>query len=62
LSIGISTYEIDNLLADNEILIFSELDVELTNLPTNLKEIWIRKESIKLDHKLPFGCVVKYYE
>jgi hypothetical protein len=49
------------LLIDNEILIFSELDVELTNLPTNLKEIWIGKESTKLNHKLPFGCVIKYF-
>jgi hypothetical protein len=49
------------LLADAEILIFSELDEELTNLPTGLKEIWIREENEILNHKLPFGCAVKYF-
>jgi hypothetical protein len=33
----------------------------LTNLPTGLKEIWIKKEKQNLNHKLPFGCVIKYY-
>ena len=58
-----NTYEIDNLLADTEFLIFTQLFEELTNLPTGLKEIWIREEykNVKLNHKLPFGCVVKYF-
>jgi hypothetical protein len=49
------------LLVDTEILIFSELKEELTNLPTGLKEIWIRGGNKKLNHKLPFGCVIKYF-
>ena len=57
-----SAYEINNLLVDAEILIFSDLDEELTNLPTGLKEIWIREENEKLNHKLPFGCAVKYFQ
>jgi hypothetical protein len=34
----------------------------LTNLPTGLKEIWIKHEDKRLNHKLPFGCVIKYFE
>jgi hypothetical protein len=30
-------------------------------LPTGLKEIWIRTEDNRLNHKLPFGCVIKYF-
>jgi hypothetical protein len=55
-------YEINNLLADTEFLIFSYLDKELTNLPTGLKEIWIQMEKKGLNHKLPFGCEIKYFE
>jgi hypothetical protein len=57
-------YEIDNLLPNTEFLIFSRLDKELTNLPIELKEIWIKKitKNEKLNHKLPFGCVIKYFE
>jgi Leucine-rich repeat (LRR) protein len=67
LYIDVSTYEINNLSPDTEFLIFYLLDKELTNLPTGLKEIWIEKEEDKkekkeLNHKLPFGCVIKYYE
>jgi hypothetical protein len=52
------------LLADTDFLIFRCLDKELTNLPTGLKEIWIRaeNENKKLNHKLPFGCVIKYFK
>jgi hypothetical protein len=60
-----STYEINNLSPDIELLIFSVLEEELTNLPTGLKEIWIdeadRYVNEKLNHKLPFGCAIKYY-
>jgi hypothetical protein len=39
------------------------LNKELTNLPAGLKEIWIREKNKneKLNHKLPFGCVIKYF-
>jgi Leucine-rich repeat (LRR) protein len=65
LQINISAYQIDNLSVDTEFLIFSKLDEELTNLPTGLKEIWIKKQfwikNKELNHKLPFGCVEKYF-
>jgi hypothetical protein len=57
----VSSYEINNLSTDTEILIFSNLEEELTNLPTGLKEIWTYKVNKKLNHKLPFGCVIKYF-
>jgi hypothetical protein len=47
-------------LADTEFLIFFRLDEELTNLPTGVREIWIKYEKKGLNHKLPFGCVIKY--
>jgi hypothetical protein len=58
---NVSAYEINNLLADTEFLIFYHLDKELTNLPAGLKEIWITREKKGLNHKLPFGCVIKYF-
>jgi Leucine-rich repeat (LRR) protein len=61
LTIDVSSYEIDNLSSDTEILIFSQLNEELTNLPTELKELWIKKGNEEFNHKLPFGCVVKYF-
>jgi hypothetical protein len=61
LSINTNSYEINNLLADTEFLIFSNLNKELTNLPAGLKEIWIKDEKPNLNHKLPFGCVIKYF-
>jgi Leucine-rich repeat (LRR) protein len=61
LHIDVFSYEIDNLNPDTEILIFSQLYEELTNLPINLKEIWIHIANNAFNHKLPFGCVVKYY-
>jgi hypothetical protein len=54
-----NAYEINNLQANTEFLIFSWLDEELTNLPTGLKEIWVKEEKNGLNHKLPFGCVIK---
>jgi Leucine-rich repeat (LRR) protein len=52
-----SSYQIDNLSLDGEILIFSKLNKELTNIPSGIKKIYIRegKEYIK---KIPFGCKI----
>ncbi len=61
LYLDIRAYEINNLQVDTEFLIFSWLGKELTNLPTELKELWIETEDKKLNHKLPFGCVIKYF-
>jgi Leucine-rich repeat (LRR) protein len=65
LRIHINAYEINNISLDTEFLIFTHLNEELTNLPIGLKEIWIEKEGYKnknLNHKLPFGCVIKYFD
>jgi internalin A len=61
LQIYVESYEINNLQANTEFLIVSWLDKELTNLPTGLKEIWIKCEKKGLNHKLPFGCKIKYF-
>ncbi len=63
LRIDTSSYSLDDLSLDTEILIFSNLDKELTNLPAGLKEIWIKKinKNLNFNHKLPFGCVIKYF-
>jgi len=61
LSIVESSYDINNLNIDNEILIFSELNNKLINLPFNIKEIWLKSNIKKCDIKLPFNCVIKYY-
>ena len=52
-------YDIDNLDLECEFLILYELGVPLTNLPINLKEIWIYSPLIDIDQlKIPFGCKV----
>jgi hypothetical protein len=67
LYINKTSYQINNINIETEILIFSELEEKLLNLPTSLKELWIKskilnkREIIDMDHKLPFGCEVKYY-
>jgi Leucine-rich repeat (LRR) protein len=63
LDISVNSYEINNLSVDTEFLIFSQLYDKLTNLPTGLKEILVREEckNVKLNHKIPFGCVIKYF-
>jgi hypothetical protein len=58
---NVSAYEINNLSLNTDFLIFSYLGEELTNLPVGLKEIWIKIENKGLNHKLPFGCVIKYF-
>jgi Leucine-rich repeat (LRR) protein len=56
-----TSYEINNLNVETEILIFSDLKTELTNLPVGLKEIWINKFLKVTNIKLPFGCKIKRY-
>ena len=60
LNIDETSYEINNLNVETEILIFSNLEIELKNLPIGLKEIWINEE-LKTNIKLPFGCELKRY-
>ena len=54
-------YEINNLDNENEILIFSDLSYEITNLPINTKEIWLKKKIEKVNIKAPFGCILHYF-
>jgi hypothetical protein len=43
LQIDHTSYQINNLNVEAEILVFSELKNKLLNLPTSLTEIWIKK-------------------
>jgi hypothetical protein len=61
LDIDHTSYQINNLNMESEILIFSHLRNKLENLPTSLREIWIRKGNLHIGHKLPLNCELKYY-
>jgi hypothetical protein len=56
LYIDITSYQINNLSMEAEILIFSKLENKLINLPMSLTEIWIRKGNPHIEHKLPLNC------
>jgi hypothetical protein len=60
LQIDETSYQINNLDMESEILIFYILNKQLTNLPTSLKQLWIKQDRCS-NHKLPFGCELKYY-
>jgi Leucine-rich repeat (LRR) protein len=62
LSVNESSYQLDNLSQECDFLIFVRLNTPLTNLPCNVKEIWI--SDLVTDYtkiKLPFGCVIKRF-
>jgi len=61
LRIDDSSYDINNINIDNEFLIFNWLKKNITNLPFNTKEIWLNKNIMDYNIKLPFGCIIKYY-
>jgi hypothetical protein len=61
LAIDDTSYQINNLNMEAEILIFSHLNNKLINLPISLTEIWIKKGNIHIEHKLPLNCQLKYY-
>jgi Leucine-rich repeat (LRR) protein len=54
-----TSYDINNLDINCEILLFSLLNEHLLNLPSNLKEIWLKKKDVNV--KLPFNCNLCYY-
>ncbi len=52
-------YDINNLDSDCEFLILRHVKVPLTNLPINLKEIYLYEPQIDIiRHKISFGCKV----
>jgi Leucine-rich repeat (LRR) protein len=56
-----TSYQIDNMDPEAEFIILSCLKTKITNLPFNLKEIWL-KEGINASLiKVPFGCKIKYF-
>lgn len=54
-NVTIDAYDIDNLDFNCEIVIISNLNVPLLNLPFGLKEIWLY-EPIMTNIKFPFEC------
>jgi Leucine-rich repeat (LRR) protein len=54
-------YQINNLNMESEMLIFSKLKDKLQNLPTSLREIWIKKGNPHIEHKMPLNCQLKCY-
>jgi Leucine-rich repeat (LRR) protein len=56
-----TSYQINNLNMEAEILIFSSLENKLENLPMSLREIWIKKGNPHLEHRLPLNCELKHY-
>ena len=53
-----SSYDINNLDIECNFLIFSKLNIKITNLPINLDEIWLNKDIIEYNIKLPFNCKI----
>ena len=61
LMIDETSYEINNMEYETEIIVFTNLIEEINNLPMSLKEIWLKKDiNINLI-KIPFGCEIKYF-
>ena len=58
-----TSYQINNISNDTEILIFSELNKNLENLPLTLKTLYLHKDIDLIKHtiKLPFSCVIERY-
>ena len=56
-----TSYDINNINMENEILIFSNLKIKLSNLPINTTEIWLNKKIINYEIKTPFGCKINFF-
>lgn len=65
LFIDYSSYDVLNIQENVDFLIFYDINGDLTNLPLNLKNIWIKDNKDNKDNhikiKLPFGCTINYY-
>ena len=58
-----TSFQINNISFDTEILIFSILNNNLDNLPITLKTLYLHKDIDLTKHtiKLPFSCVIERY-
>lgn len=60
-----SADDIDNLDINCEILIFSNLQKDLTNLPVSLKRLYFKKDLReqfgKYNIKISFGCEIVFF-
>ena len=61
ISIDETSYDINNINMENEILIFSDLNIKLSNLPINTTEIWLNKKIINYEIKTPFNCKINFF-
>ena len=43
------------------ILIFTDLKINIGNLPINIKEIWLNNKIQNPNIKIPFGCEIKIF-
>jgi hypothetical protein len=55
-----SSYEINNLNLDCEVLILEKIYGKITNLPYGLKTIYLSKDVDVSMIKIPFGCEINY--
>ena len=62
LHINETSYDINNLNINSKILIFSNLNNKISNLPINLKQIWLRNTIKKYNIKVSFNCKIMFYE
>jgi len=58
-----SSYNLNNLnIVNDDIIIFTFLEGKINNLPFDIKEIWLNSNIKNFDIKLPFGCVIKFFD
>ena len=60
LRIDETSYEINNMDDETEIIVLTNLNEKITNLPMSLKELWLKKDIDESLIKIPFGCEIKY--
>jgi Leucine-rich repeat (LRR) protein len=60
LYINESSYQIDNLDPECEILVLVSIKNKISNLPCCLKELYLKKNIDINMIKIPFGCEIKY--
>jgi len=56
-----TSYDINNLNIDNEILIFNKLRITISDLPINTKEIWLKSDIKNGFLQKPFNSMIRYF-